>query len=65
MTWLIVYVRSTPKTILNCHNRSGRVSSVTNIRNDIDVIDHKGVVYVENDTELLWSIRLGADCDEN
>ena len=35
------------------------------IKFDNNVTDHKGVVYVENDTKLSWSIRLGVFCDEN
>ena len=27
--------------------------------------DHTGVVYVENDIELLWPIGLGTTYDEN
>ena len=30
-------------------------------RQDIDLIDRVGVFYAKNDTELLWSIRLGGD----
>lgn len=29
------------------------------------MIDHTCAVCGKNDTELLWSIRLGADSDEN
>ena len=34
-------------------------------RQDNDLTDHIGIVYVENKTKLLWLIRLGATCDEN
>ena len=34
-------------------------------RYDNDVIDRTGAVYVENKTNLLWSIESSADCDEN
>lgn len=30
-------------------------------RQDIDLTDRVGVFYAENDTELLWPIRLGVD----
>ena len=33
-------------------------------RQDNDVTNGIGVVYVENDNELSWLIRLGANCDE-
>ena len=36
-----------------------------NTKEDNDVIDHIGVVYVKNDTKLSWSIKSGGDCDEN
>ena len=32
---------------------------------DNDVTDHTSVAYIQNDIELLWSIRSGAVCDEN
>ena len=34
-------------------------------RQDIDVTDHKDVVYAKNEIELSWSIKQGAICDEN
>ena len=34
-------------------------------REDNDVTDHIGVVYIENNTELLWLIGLAVDYDEN
>ena len=34
-------------------------------RQDNDVINHIGVVYVESDIELSWSTRRGAVYDEN
>ena len=36
-----------------------------NTKEDNDVIDHIGAVYVENDTELSWLIGLGVDCEKN
>ena len=35
------------------------------IRQDNDVIDHIGAVYVKNETELSWLIESGAVCDKN
>ena len=32
---------------------------------DNDVTNRKSVVHAKNDTELSWSIRSGAECDEN
>ena len=29
------------------------------------MIDHRDVVYIENETELLWLIIMGTICDEN
>ena len=34
-------------------------------RQDKDMINHTGVVYVENDTKLSWLIRSIVDCTEN
>lgn len=34
-------------------------------RHDNDVTDCISVIYVENDTEFLWSIRLSVDYDED
>ena len=34
-------------------------------RQDNDLINHIGVVYVESDIELSWSTRRGAVYDEN
>ena len=34
-------------------------------REDNDVTNRTGVMYVKNDTELSWSIRSGTVCDEN
>ena len=35
------------------------------IRQDNDVTDPTGAVYVENNTELSWLIGLGANYDKN
>ena len=51
--------------ILNFHDWSDRVQSVTNTKEDNDVINHIGVVYVENDIEISWLIELGGNYDEN
>ena len=34
-------------------------------KEDNDVIDHIGVVYIKNDIELSWPIGLSVICDEN
>ena len=34
-------------------------------RQNNDVINRIGVVYIKNDTKLSWLIRLSVDCDEN
>lgn len=34
-------------------------------KQDNDVIDHTSVVYVENEIELLWSIKLSVIYDKN
>ena len=65
MTGQIVHVRSMLKTILNCHGWSEWVSFVTKTRDDNDMIDRIGTIYAENDTKLLWPIRLGVDFYEN
>ena len=62
--WLMVQVCYTLKMILNCHGWSDRVLSVTKIRDENDVTDRIGTVYVENDTKLSWLIGSGVDCDE-
>ena len=35
-----------------------------NTKQDNDVTDHTGVVYVENNTERSWHVGLGADYDK-
>lgn len=63
--WPMVDVRYTLKMILNFHNRSNWVQSVIKTRQDNDVTDRIGVHYVENKTELSWTIRWGVVCDKN
>ena len=53
ITWLIVQVRFRPKSELNCHDRLDRMRSIAKTRQDNDVIDHKGVIFIEYDTKLL------------
>ena len=64
-TWSIVQVRSMPKMKLSYHELSDQVWFVTKTRQNKDVIDHTSTVYVENETELSWSIRPGAIYYEN
>ena len=49
---MIVQVWFTLKTQLSCRDRSDRVWSMTKTRQDNDIINHKGAVYVENEIEL-------------
>ena len=53
------------KMILNYHDQLEWVHSVEKTKQDNDVIDHTGVIYVKNDAKLSSSIRSDADCDEN
>ena len=64
MTWLIVHVRSTLKTILNYHDWSNRVQSKIKTKQDNNVTDHIGLVHTENDIELSEPIKLGVVYDE-
>ena len=38
---------------------------MTKTKQDNDMTDHMSLVYVENDIELLWPIKSGANSDEN
>ena len=62
---MIIHVQSTLKTKLSCHDRSDQVLYVMKTRHDNDVTESIGVAYMENDTELSWSIRSGADYNKN
>ena len=57
-------VQSMTNTILNCQDRSNRVATVTKTRQHNDVTNLIGSIHVENDTELLWPIKLGVNYDE-
>ena len=50
---------------IGCCDRSDQVPFVMKTRQDNDVIDRKGAKYVENDNELLLSIKSSDDYDEN
>ena len=54
-----------PKMTLNCHDQLNRVQFVTKTSQDNNMIDHWGLVYVENETELSWHIELGTVYDES
>ena len=41
------------------------VQSMMKTREDNDMTDHTSAIYVENEIELLWPIKLGMACDEN
>ena len=51
--WVIVQVKFMPKMKLRCHNRSHRVPFVMKTEQHKETIARIGVVYAENDTELL------------
>ena len=42
-----------------------KVRSVIKTKQDNDVTDRIGVIHIENETDLLWWIRLGAIYDKN
>ena len=48
-----------------CHDRSDWVPSMTKTRQDNNMTDRTGAVYVENGNELSWPIKSGANYDEN
>ena len=49
------------KTKLSFHDWSDWVCSIIKTRKNNNVNDHKDMIYVENDIEVLWSIELGAN----
>lgn len=53
------------KTILKCRERSDQVRCVMKTRQDINMTDRASAVYVENETELSWSIEQGVAYNEN
>lgn len=65
VTLLIVQVQSTSKMKQNCHDRSGRVQTMTKTTFGNDMTDYKGVGYVENKTKKLWPIGQSMIYDEN
>lgn len=64
MTRLIVQVRFTSKTILNCCDQLDRMQFVIKTRQDKDVTDCIGMVYAKTKTELLGPIEPGMVCYE-
>ena len=46
-------------------NQSDRVRSTMKTKQENNVTNHKGAIYIEIDTKLLWPIRPDANCDEN
>ena len=50
---------------LSCYVWLNWVRSVTKTRQDNDMTDCIGTIYVENETELSWPIKLGVVYDEN
>ena len=61
ITWPIVQEQFTPKMIMNCHDWLKWVHFVTKTKEDNDVTNHTGAVYVENDTKISWLIELGVN----
>ena len=51
--WAIVQVKFMPKMKLRCHNSSHRVPFVMKTEQHKETIARIGVLYTENDTELL------------
>lgn len=56
----VVYVKNDIK--LSCPMRSG---VIFNKDKTSDMTNHTSTIYVENDIELLWLIKLGVDCEKN
>ena len=56
MKWSDVQVRSMPKTILNYHDLSNWVSFLTKTKQDNDVTNRIGLVYIETEIELSGPI---------
>lgn len=50
---------------MNYHDRFDQVQSIMKTREDNNMTNRTGEVYVENDIKLLCPIRTGADNDEN
>lgn len=65
MTWLIIQVWSPHNIITNCQDWLEILWHMTKTRHDNDMIDHKGLLYVENKTKLLWLIQQGMVYDEH
>ena len=63
MTWLMIQMQSMSKK-LSFHERSNQVRSVIKTRQDNNVTHSRSLVYVENNTELSWLIRLSVVYDE-
>lgn len=58
----LVYAK--PK--LNYRDLFDRVCSVMKIRQDNNLTDHIGAIYIENNTKLFdWPNELGTICDKN
>lgn len=55
---------STPEMKLSYYNHLDRLWSVTKTRQDNDVINHIGLVYIKNDNELSGPIGPSAVNDE-
>lgn len=54
-----------PKMKLSYLDRLDQLQFVMKTRQDIDMIDRIGMIFVENDTELSWLYEPGVVYDEN
>lgn len=61
--WLIAQMQSMSKTKLSCHDRLDQVRSMMKRRQENEMTERTGVIYIENEIEKLWSIELGTICD--
>lgn len=63
--WLIIWVRSTLKSELNCHDRLDKIRSIMKAKQDNDMTDHKGMISIEYNTKLLSPTRQCAIYEED
>ena len=61
----MVHVQPTPKMKPSCCDRSDLVQFVMKTKQDNDMIDNIGLVYIKTKIELSGHIWPGAVCDEN
>lgn len=61
--WLIAQMRSMSKTKLSCHDQLDQVRSMMKRRQENEMTERTGAIYIETEIEKLWSIKLGTICD--